>query len=516
LQDPLKTGHLYADLKGRSVRGGLVTIASQGTQVLVQTVSTVVLARLLSPADNGIVAMVAVVTGLAMGFADLGLSEATIQRKEITHEQVSALFWINLSIGLGLMLITAALAPALVWFYREPRLFAITLVSSVTFLFGGLRVQAEALLKRQMRYSHLGIRDVVSNVLAVSVAIAIALRGGGYWAIVALPLVANFSQMSLSWIMVKWRPSMPRRHSNVGSMVHFGGRVAASYFLYNLDRSADNALIGSYWGAAPLGLYSRAYNLLLLPVRLITSPISGVAIPAFSRVQHDPERFSRYYLATIGLVIWTTTPLFGFLFVAAEPVIVLLLGRQWREAASVFQFLSISAPCQLLLESAGWILISSGQSGRLLKLYVYMTPAVIGSFVIGLHFGIKGVALSYSIVLILILPLILKFTFRTTLLTLKSLGRRLVYPFSVGLSGVCVAELGIHIINPVSVISQLMISGLGFVATYSIAVFFHPVRNEILSFKRLFSELRNSSRAAGVCDVVPESVYIEKSGVRLR
>ena len=127
MQDPLKTGHLYADLKGRSVRGGLVTITSQGTQVLVQTVSTVVLARLLSPADNGIVAMVAVVTGLAMGFADLGLSEATIQRKEITHEQVSALFWINLSIGLGLMLITAALAPALVWFYREPRLFAITL-----------------------------------------------------------------------------------------------------------------------------------------------------------------------------------------------------------------------------------------------------------------------------------------------------------------------------------------------------------------------------------------------------
>jgi hypothetical protein len=145
-----------------------------------------------------------------------------------------------------------------------------------------------------------------------------------------------------------------------------------------------------------------------------------------------------------------------------------------------------------------------------------MTPAVIGSFVIGLHFGIKGVALSYSVVLILILPLILKFTFRTTLLTLESLGRRLVYPFSVGLAGVCVAELGTHVINPVSVLSQLIITGLGFVAAYSIAVFFRPVRAEILSFKRLFSELRNSSRAAGVCDVVPESVYIEKSGVRLR
>ena len=268
----LSTDHLQADLKGRSVRGGLVNVASQGAQFLIQSVATVVLARLLTPADFGLVAMVATVTGLGQAFADLGLSEATIQRKEISHEQVSALFWINVAIGLGLMLLTMALAPFLARFYRDPRLVDITLMVSLTFLFGGLRVQPDAILKRQMRFSALAARDVFSYSVAVPVAIVLAWRGASYWALVALPLTLNFIQMALSWLMVKWRPSLPRRDANVGSMIAFGGNVAASYFIVNVSRSADNVLIGWYSGAGPLGLYSRAYNLLMLPVRQLSAP----------------------------------------------------------------------------------------------------------------------------------------------------------------------------------------------------------------------------------------------------
>src|SRR5215469_10060387 len=134
-RDALSTEHLQADLKGRSVRGGLATITSQGSQFLLQSVMTVVLARLLTPADFGIVAMVVAVTGLGQAFADLGLSEATIQREDINDRQVSALFWINVAIGLALMLITAGLAPVLAWFYREPRLKEITLVFPPPFLY---------------------------------------------------------------------------------------------------------------------------------------------------------------------------------------------------------------------------------------------------------------------------------------------------------------------------------------------------------------------------------------------
>src|ERR1700679_2648142 len=144
--DAFSTEHLHADLKGRSVRGGMLTLTSQGVQFVMQSVSTIVLARLLTPADFGLVAMVTAITGLGQGFADLGLSEATVQREKISHRQVSTLFWINVSIGLALMLVAAGLAPVLALVYREPRLKDIGFLMSLTFLIGGLRVQHDALL----------------------------------------------------------------------------------------------------------------------------------------------------------------------------------------------------------------------------------------------------------------------------------------------------------------------------------------------------------------------------------
>jgi O-antigen/teichoic acid export membrane protein len=488
----LKTDHLLVDLKGRSLRGGLVALSSQGAQFLIQSVSTVVLARLLTPADFGMVAMVTVITGLAQAFADLGLSEATIQQNEITHIQVSNLFWINLAIGLGLTLITAALAPAFAWFYREPRLANIALLLSLIFLIGGLRVQPDALLKRQMRFSALAIRDVTSYAVAVPVAIIMALRGAGYWALVAIPLMLNFIQMALSWLMVNWRPSLPRRDAEVGPMVTFGSRVAASYFVTAVNRSADNALIGWYWGAAPLGLYSRAYNLLMLPVRQLSLPSGNVAITGFSRIRNDPERFARFYLRTANLIMWISAPIFGFLFVAAKPVILLTLGTQWLEAAPVFQILALSAGVQLLFDSTTWLLVSRGQSRRLLRLLLIISPIIVASFAIGLPFGIKGVALSGSLVVLIILPWTLKYGFRGTQLNLRRIGRAVLIPVSVCLVGVFCAELALLLILPTGILPELLVVALGFAVAYSLSALIPSVKDEIMSFRRLLRELQLS------------------------
>jgi O-antigen/teichoic acid export membrane protein len=494
--DALSTEHLHADLKGRSVRGGFLTLTSQGAQFLAQTISTVVLARLLTPADFGLVAMVTAITGLAQGFADFGLSEATIQRQDISRDQVNTLFWINVAIGLALMLSTVALAPVLAWFYREPRLKDIAFVASFTFLIGGLRVQHDALLKRQMRYASLALRDVASWVVAVPAAILMAWRGAGYWAIVALPLTLNFTQMALSWLMVRWIPGLPRRDAEVRSLVTFGGNVAASYLVINVNRSADNVLIGWCWGAGPLGLYSRAYNLLMLPVRQLSAPAGSVAIPAFSRLQGDPERFARYYLRAANLMVWISAPIFGFLFVAAEPVIVLVLGNQWRGAVPVFQILVISALGQLLLESTLWLFVSRGQSRRLLKLLLIISPVIVGSFAIGLPFGIKGVALSGSLTLLVILPWILKFAFRGTNLTLPRLGQAILHPIALCLGGVVLAELGLHLIAPQRIVPQLLVAALGFAAAYSLSALIPAVREEIISLRGLLGEMRLSRQTA--------------------
>jgi O-antigen/teichoic acid export membrane protein len=478
------------------VRGGVVMLMSTGGKLLISTIATVVLARLLTPADFGLVAMVTAVSGLGQSFADLGLSEATIQREDVDQAQVSALFWINVGIGIVLTLVMAALAPVMVWFYREPQLKAITYALSFTFLICSLRVQHEALLKRQMRFVALAIRDVASYAVSVPLAIVVALRGGSYWALVVMPLSMNFVQMALSWLMVRWVPSRPRRAEGVGSMVAFGSHIAGSYLMNRASQNSSNALVGWWWGAAPLGLFSRAFNLLMLPVQQLSAPLGSVIVPAFSRIQNDSERFARYYLRAANLLIWATGAVFGFLFVAAKPIILLMLGRQWTEAAPVFQLLTICAFAQPLLQLTNWSLASRGESRRLLKLRTILSPIVLGSFVVGLPFGIKAVALSSAVVLLATVPWALKFAFRGTTLTLGRVGAMVRWPVALSLGGVCMAEFALRQFAPRTIFSQLGVDALAFAFAFLLSALIPAVRKEILSFRDVLGEIRLSRQAA--------------------
>jgi len=228
----------------------------------------------------------------------------------------------------------------------------------------------------------------------------------------------------------------------------------------------------------------------MLPLRQLNAPIAGVAVPAFSRIQGNPERFARYYLRAISLLIWVGAPLFGFLFVGAEPVIRLTLGRQWHEAAPVFQILAISGLGQLVLQSTVWLFVSRGRSDRLLKMLLVISPAIIASFVIGLPFGIKGVALCYSIGLLTILPWILIYTFRGTTLTLQRLGRAIVYPISLCLVSVSFAELLLHMVSLEGEIRRLVAILLCFAMIYSISSRIPRIRAEVSVFRDLIKEFR--------------------------
>ncbi len=494
--DALSTEHLQADLKGRSVRGSALTITSQGTQFLISSVMTVVLARLLTPADFGLVAMVTAVTALGQAFADVGLSEATIQREDISHAQVTALFWINLAVGIGLTLLTMGLGPVLARLDRQPRLTHIAFWLSFVFLIGGLRVQPDAILKRQMRFKALAIRDITCTALGVAVAVVMAWRSAGYWALVAFPLTSGFIQMSFSWVLTKWRPSVPWRGANVRSLVAFGGNVAVSYFIYNTNRSVDKILVGWYWNAGPLGLYGRACNLLLLPLRQLSAPVANVVIPAFSRIQSDPERYARYYLRAINMIVWVLAPVFAFLFIAARPVIALVLGSQWGQAAPVFQILAVSALGQLLFDSTIWLFVSRGRSDRMRNLYLVISPIIIASYVVGLRFGIKGVAAAYSAVLLATLPWVLKVAFRGTAITLSRLRRALMYPISLGLLGVVFGEIALRVLTPAGILAQLFVTGLGIGAAFCVLFATPKVRAEIIALKGLVREFGLAKQAA--------------------
>lgn len=389
--------HLKDDLKRRTVRGAAATFVGQGAKFLLHLGSTMVLARLLTPDDFGLVAMVTAVTGFIMIFKDLGLSMATVQQEEINHAQVSTLFWINLALSMLLMLITLALAPGIAWLYDDTRLVAITVVLSLAFILGGLTVQHQALLRRQMRLTTITIVDVVAMVSGIMAAIICAWIGLGYWSLVWMQIATALSTAAGVWIASGWIPGLPTRRSGVGSMLKFGGYLSAFNFVNYFARNLDQVLIGRFHGEESLGLYSRAYSLLLFPIGQITAPMTAVAVPALSRLQDDPERYRSYYLKAVKIIAYLSMPLIAIIGVVSEEIVYFVLGENWLKSSTIFTALVYAALWSPVGVTVGWIYISRGETHRMLQWSLIITPLTIVAFFVGIRWGALGVAIAYSI-----------------------------------------------------------------------------------------------------------------------
>ncbi|QIR37810.1 lipopolysaccharide biosynthesis protein [Tolypothrix sp. PCC 7910] len=428
-QQYFNTDHLKADLKGRSVRGGAITMLGQTAKFGLTLISNVVLGRLLTPEDYGLVGMVTAVTGFVTLFKDLGLSMATVQKEEINHEQVSTLFWVNVAVSVVTALITAAIAPILAGFYNEPRLMLITLALASGFIISGLGVQHYALLNRQMQYKVLMFNDIFATFISLVAAIFAAFYGLGYWALIIMPIIGGFLGTVGLWIACSWRPGLPTGLQGVRSMLAFGGNLTGFSTINYFARNLDNVLIGKYWGTQQLGLYAKAYQLLLLPLRQISEPITGVVIPSLSRLQSEPEQFRNYYLKALSIIAFLTMPIIVFMIVASEEIIGLILGSQWSGAIVLFRLLSVSALFQPIWNTFGWLYISRGQTDRMLKWGVFSSSIIVASFLIGLPYQASGVALSYAVTILLLIFPGIYYAIKGTSITLIDVIQALKQPF---------------------------------------------------------------------------------------
>jgi len=405
---------LHGDLRGRTLRDAAISLAGQACRFTLTLGSTVILARLLTPADFGLIAMVASVVGFVSLIKDGGLSLATVQRQQINHQQLSNLFWLNVALSIACAVITVAAAPVLAWFYHTPLLLRITMALAITFPLGGLTVQHQALMQRQMRFRALAAIDVLSLFLGVTAAIVAAKFGAGYWSLVIQPIVTSLVNMIGDWLNSGWRPSLPRRGSGVREMAFFGGGITGFNALNYLSRNADNIMIGRAWGADALGFYAKAYQLLTFPLNQLNAPLGAVAVTGLSRLLPEPERYRRYYLQAVSLISFLTMPFAALSFVLAEEMVVIALGPQWAPAARIFRFLAICAVTQPITSTCGWLYITTGQTGRMVTWGLISVPIILASFAVGLHFGTWAVAAAYSTVIILITPYCIYFATRGT------------------------------------------------------------------------------------------------------
>jgi O-antigen/teichoic acid export membrane protein len=384
------------NLKERVIRGGLAKAFSQGLSFVLRIGSMMILARLLAPREFGLVGMVTALTGVLNLFRDFGLSSATVQHGHVTEEQMSALFWINVLVGLVLGLLLMGLSPLVAAFYREPRLVWVSIVLGTSFIFNGAGVQHAALLERQIRFSALAAIDVISLIVSILVAIIMAAAGFSYWALVAsavsIPLVGTFCL----WRTTGWMPGRPRLQVDLHSIMRFGGGITLVNLIVYIAYNLEKVLLGRFWGASALGLYGRAYQLVNIPTENINSTFWGVAFSGLSRVRDDAVRFKSYFLRGYSLVLGLTIPITIVAALFARDLILVLLGPKWIDVVEIFRLLAPTILIFALINPLGWLTFSLGMIKRNLQIVLVLAPVVIGGYVLGLPHGPKGVAFAYS------------------------------------------------------------------------------------------------------------------------
>jgi len=389
------------DLKSKAIRGGLARLCAQAANLFLRVGSLMVLARLLGPKDFGLVGMVTAFTGALSLFRDFGLSSAAIQRTTVTEDQISTLFWINVLLGALLGLVAVALAPAIAAFYGEPRLFGLTSVLALGFLFNAAGIQHTALLQRQMRFTTFAVINVISLIVGIVIAIGVAETGYGYWAIVAMSVVTPLTATLGVWLTAGWVPRMPRSRVGIRSMIHFGGTLTLNGLIAYVAYNAEKVMIGYFWGADAIGIYGRAYQVVSIPTDNLNSAVGEVAFSALSRLQDDPPRLKSYFLKGFSLVLGMTLPVTITCALFADDVVFVLLGPKWTDTIAIVRLLAPTIAIFAIINPLGWLVYSIGLVARCLKIALVFAPLMITGCVIGLPYGPKGVAFAYSAVMTL-------------------------------------------------------------------------------------------------------------------
>lgn len=381
----------------RATRGAGVSIAAQAIRFVIQIASLTVLARLLTPQQFGVVAMVTAVVNVAEIVRDFGLSSAAIQAKHLDDDERTNLFWANVGIGTTCSLVAVACTPLAEKLYGTSAVGPIMLSLSWLFIVSGANTQFRAELSRGLKFKALAVTDVLAQLSASTVAVTAAVLGAGYWAIVLQQITVTLVTCASNVTISRWRPGWPRRDVSITRFFRFGGHVLGTQLLGYSTNNIDNVALGAYAGAGPLGLYSRAYQLLLIPISQINASLTRVVLPVLSRVQDEDVRYERFVLRSQLAGCYVLGVLMAVAAGASVPIVAILFGPHWSGVAPIFSVLAVGGVFRGIGSVSYWIFLSRGHSGAQLKMYLYTRPPMILIILAGLPWGPVGVATGHSV-----------------------------------------------------------------------------------------------------------------------
>lgn len=392
-------------LGGRAARGVIVALGGQGVRIGVQVLAVVLLSRLLAPHDYGLLAMVMAVIGVADVFRDLGLSTAAVQAKTLSDQQRSNLFWMNTAIGALLTAVAFACAPLLEHIYGQPELVDMARVLSFVFLLNGIATQYRASLTRRLLFVRLAVADVVSPVAALAVAVVLAHLGAGYWALVGQQLVQYAVMMALVVSTGSWLPGRPDRHASMDGLLRFGWHMVGVELIGYAGKNIDSLTIGTRFGADALGLYNRAFQLLMMPLVQLRTPTTQVALPVLSALQDDERRYASYVQRGQLALGYTLVAGLGLVVGAAGPITGVFLGDTWQGVTPLMRLLALAGIFQTLAFVGFWVYLSRGLTRQLVRYSLVETVVRLACVVGGSAWGVEGVAAGYALAPALTWPL---------------------------------------------------------------------------------------------------------------
>jgi len=463
-----------------AARGAAVTLASQSLRIVLQLASIAVLARLLTPRDYGLVAMVVAVVGVGEIFRDLGLSTAAVQSPSFSKAQRDNLFWASTALGLALLLVVLLSGHLIAAFYGHRELVGISRALSLIFLLNGAATQYRAGLNRRLQFGRLAIVDITAQVLGLACGLILAVNGSGYWALVAQQLVQGGVALALVIVAGRWVPGRPRRGVGMRPFFSFGLNVVGGQVINYAGRNTDALVIGYRFGAADLGTYNRAFQLLMVPLGQVRQPSTSVALPVLAKLQDQDRRYGEYLAR--GQLAFGYTLVVGLALAAgaARPVVALVLGDQWAGVVPLIRALAFAGMFETLAYVGFWAYLSRGLTRQLLR-YSIVSSLLKASFVlIGSHWGVLGVAVGFAVGPSLDWPLSLWWLSRCTRLPMRRLIVGALRPAPVAVIGGALVTAVIATIPGTSALLQLTVALLTMTAVYAgAAVISRAVRQDL-------------------------------------
>ena len=366
-----------------------------GAQIAYLAIS-VILTRLLSPEDFGLIGMIVVFTGFAMIFLDMGFGAALIQRVDVGQHHKNAVFWVSVAVGALMTLVVAAAAPLIASVYAVPALQPLTVGISLIFFINAFGTVKIALLQKAMDFRALAAAQLTAVVFSGCLAIYLAFSGFGVWSLIAMYVANSLVYVVALWAITPWRPNLSVQWDALKDLTKFSTNLLGSTAFNYWTRNADNLLIGRYLGSATLGVYARSYTILLLPVAQLAGVVSNVMFPALSAIQKDRERVSDMYLKSISVISLVTFPLTLGLLVVAPSFVLALFGEKWAGMIPLLQVFSVLGALQSIGTTVGWIYQSQGRTDIMFRWGLVTGSISIISFIVGLRWGAIGVAVAYT------------------------------------------------------------------------------------------------------------------------